>query len=169
MVETQSDRRPRTVRWGWWILVVVSALFGLNGVGWFFFGPDSSVANMAENIRISVAELESAYPEAAVEAAVNARRVAVYLTAIGVMALFAAWWGLRQESRRAWAITWVLVLTTAAIGFVEMWGGGLGPLGVSMLALAVVGLTGQLLAGRPPTDVRTEEVESQRRHRGKEA
>lgn len=74
----------------------------------------------------------------------------------------------RFKSRRAWAITWVLVLTTTAIGLVELQGGGPGPLGVSMLALAVVGVTGQLLAGRPPTDVRTEKVENRRRHPGKE-
>lgn len=58
---------------------MASAVFGLNGVSWFFFGPDRSVANMAENIQMSVAEFESAYPVATLEVAMNTRRVAVYL------------------------------------------------------------------------------------------
>lgn len=147
MVNTQPDVQPKTARFGWWILVVVSAVFGLNGVFWAFFGPDASLSSMADDMGLSATDLEGAYPLVADSITQEVRRVAVYLTAIGAMGFVAALAGLRRGVRLAWYITWLLIATMIALFLVGV-SGGLGVFGVGNLVLAVIGLTGQLLARR---------------------
>lgn len=145
MVDTQAVQQTKIARWGWTVLLVASALFGLNGLGWIFFGPDASVANMADNMGLSVSDLDDMYPAAVDAIAQEARRVAVYLAAIGAMGLVAAFAGLRRGARWAWYATWVFIFTMLALVLVGLVG-GLGAFGVGMLVLAVIALIGQLLA-----------------------
>jgi hypothetical protein len=145
MVDPHPTKQSKTARWGLGILLVVSALFGLNGVGWIFFGPNASLSNMADNMGVSVTDLESAYPMAANAIGQEARRVAVYLAAIGAMGFIAALAGLGRQARWSWHITWVLIATLVALFLIGL-AGGLGPFGATSLGLAVLALIGQLLA-----------------------
>lgn len=150
MVDTQSGTQSRTARWGWRILLVVSALFGLNGVAWFFFGPGDSVSEMAENMGLSAADLEATYPMAADAIVQQARRVAVYLAAIGTMGFVAASAGQRTGAKWGRNVTWILICTMLALFLVGL-AGGLGAFEVTLLFLAVIALTGHLLARRTHT------------------
>jgi hypothetical protein len=145
MAEIHPETQTRKTRWGWGILLVVAALFALNGVGWLFYGPAVSVSNMAENIGVTDAVLENTYPEASEAIMQEARRVAVYLTSIGTLGFVAAWSGFRGRGKWAWRVTWVVIATMVALFLVGLVG-GLGPFGAGMLILAVVALIGQLLA-----------------------
>jgi hypothetical protein len=145
MVETPQGTQTRRTKWGWGILLVVAALFALNGVFWLFFGPDASVSNMAENTGQTDALLESTYPDAVEAIMQEARRVAIYLASIGTMGLVAALSGFRGQARFARCLIWVLIATMVALFLVGLVG-GLGPFGAGMLILAVTAVVGQLLA-----------------------
>jgi hypothetical protein len=131
-------------------LAVVAALLGLNGLGWFFYGPESSVSGMAESLGLTVAAFDEAHPAAADQVSVESRWVAVFLTSLGAMAFLASLAGLQTGQRWAWRITWVLVVTIGMV-FVVVSGEGFGAFSAVMLALLLVALTGQLLARRPLT------------------
>lgn len=160
MVATQTTKRLRSVGSGWAMLLVVATLMGLNGVAWFFVGPDAMVSDMAESMDISVVALETSYPAVASDIAVNQYQMAIYLMAIGAMGFTAALAGFRGSERWAWRSTWVLVgipVAIAATGWTVA-GPGVGVFMAMMLLLALVALTGQLLAGKrnrqasvPPT------------------
>lgn len=136
-------------RWGWGILLVTASLFAANGIGWILFGPDAVVADTAENIGVSVTELEEAYPAAVDEITVNQYQVATYLMAVGVMGFMAALAGYRLGYRWAWRITWVLVAIPVALVISGLAAGfGVGGLLAVMLLLALIALVGQLLARR---------------------
>lgn len=146
MADPRSNTQSRTARWGWRVLLVVATLFGLNGVGWIFFGPDASLSNMADNMGVSVGGLEDSYPLVADAVRQEARRVAVYLAAIGAMAMVAALAGLRR-ARWAGQVTWVFIATTVGLFLVGL-SGGLGVFGATNLFLAAVALTGQMMTRR---------------------
>ena len=146
----ESVDQARSVKWGWRILIGACALYVLNGVTWLFLGPTATVADMADNLGVSVETFETTYPEAATHLTVNTRWVAVYLVAIGTMGLLAAILGSQRRERWAWDITWVFVATVFAvvvIGLPE----GVGGFGAAMGTLALIALTGQLLARRELT------------------
>lgn len=155
MVETQMKPRSSVARWGWVLLMLVSALYALNGIGWFFAGPDAVITDLAERIGMTAAEFDSTYPEAAFGEAREARWVAIYLTSIGLMSLLAAVDGFRRGTRWSWYITWVLVATIAAALANGLANGELGFFGMALLTLLVLALAGQLMAARKGTAVMT--------------
>jgi hypothetical protein len=104
-------------KWGWGILLVISALLALDGAIWYFIGP---------NI-------------------IHARLVAVLLLALGMLALLVALEGYRNGSPWAWYSSWILVVALLAVGGIEV-GEGEYLFGFLMLGLAVVAFAGQLLA-----------------------
>ena len=143
------EHTPKSVIWGWGILLVTASLFAVNGVSWIFFGPDAVVADTAENIGVSVTEFERSYPAAVDGITVNQYQVATYLIAIGTMGFLAALAGYRLGYRWAWRITWVLVAVPAALAVAGLAAGfGVGGFLAMMLLLAMVALAGQILAGR---------------------
>jgi hypothetical protein len=146
--------QARSVKWGWRILIGACALYVLNGATWFFLGPAATVADMADNFGVSVETFEATYPEAATHLAVNTRWVAVYHVAIGTMGVLAAILGSRQRERWAWLITWVFVATLFAVVVIAL-PEGVGGFGVAMSTLALIALTGQLLARRGLTGPET--------------
>lgn len=136
--------RMSTAKWGWGILLVVSSLLALNGLGWFFAGPNNSISNIAQEIGVSTTEFTEAYPAAAAAIEGTARQVAIWFVAFGLLALLVVVEGYRHGSRWAWNAAWVLVAVQVAIGAIEL--GGI--FGYIMLGLAAVTLVGQILAGK---------------------
>lgn len=148
MVDTEARQQTRAAKIGWGLLMLVSGLYALNGIGWFFAGPDSVVANLAERLGTTAADLESSFPEAAFGEGREARWVAIYLTSIGAMSFIAALNGYRRGTRWAWHVTWVFVATIAAVAANGMTDGELGFFVIGVLVLLAIAIVGQLLAGR---------------------
>lgn len=134
MTTTRVGNNSRLAKLGWGILLVTSALLALNGVLWFFFGP--------QQVGGSLEEFGPVNPAIARQMATNARQVAIWYLAFGLLALLVTLEGLRRRSRRAWYATWILVPLLAAIGVLYRDG-----FGVILLGLAAIALVGQLLAG----------------------
>ena len=136
-------------KWGWRILLVTAGLFAVNGISWIFFGPDAVVADVAENLGVPVTEFEATYPDAVDEITANQYQVATYLFAIGAMGFLAAMAGYRLGQRWAWRVTWALVAVPVGLVVAGLAAGfGLGGFLAMMLLLALVALTGQILAGK---------------------
>lgn len=119
MVTNRENGLPRAARWGWGLLVTLSALLALNGLMLYFFIADSYLM----------------------------RTVSLMEIGLGLLALVVAWEGFRQGTRWAWRAIWVLVALLAALGLHILLGGDIG-VSVWYLSLAAVALLGQLLAGR---------------------
>ena len=141
----REGEQSKTAKWGWGILLVVSALLILNGAGWFFMG--GSLATFEQGTGVSLAEFRQAYPTVAHSIAVNARQVAIWFMAFGALALLVALEGYRHGSRWAWNAAWVLVAAPAAVG-INVLAGGESAFGFGIMAVAAVALAGQLLARR---------------------
>jgi hypothetical protein len=106
-------------RWGWRILVVVSALLLLNGVALYVIIVDTHTE----------------------------RTIGVLLAAFAALALAVAFEGLRHGSRWAWHASWVTVASLAAVGLHSLRGDRM-DLPVWYLSLSAIALAGQLMAGR---------------------
>lgn len=133
-VETDSTQ-SRAAKWGWGLLMVVSALLLFNGIAWFFLGPE------AERADLSALEFSQLYPDIADQMANNGRQVAIWYIAFSSLALLVALEGFRNGSRRAWYAMWIVVAALVAVGVLYVGGFGAG-----LLVLAVVALIGMLLA-----------------------
>ncbi len=133
-----ENRHTRKARWGWAILLLVSALLVLNGAAWFFTGPSLS---WVESMGVSLAEFRQAYPIIADNMARNARQVALWFMSFGLLALLVALEGYRNGSRWAWNGSWIMIAVLVAIG-VLYWSG----FGIVMFGLAFIVLVGQVLA-----------------------
>lgn len=133
--ELEVRSQSRAAKWGWGILMVVSALLLFNGIAWFFLGPE------AERADLSALEFSQLYPDIADQMANNARQVAIWYIAFSSLALLVTLEGFRNGSRRAWYAMWIMVATLVAVGVLYVGGFGAG-----LLVLAVVALIGMLLA-----------------------
>ncbi len=152
MTEAEAGlRQPRVAKIGWGLLMLVSALYILNGIGWFFAGPGSVVDDLAERLGTTAGDLGGSFPDAVFGEEREARWVAIYLTSIGAMSLIAALNGYRKGTRWAWYVTWVLVATIAAVFANGIADGELGFFVIGVGVLLVIAIAGQLMAGRRPT------------------
>ncbi len=150
MTAAEVTEQPRMAKIGWILLMVVSGLYVLNGVAWFFVGPDAVAEDLAEVLGTTADALEDSFPEAVTGEGMEARWDAIYLTSIGAMSLIAARHGYRTGTQWAWYVTWVLVFTIAAVGANGLIGteGEIGGFVILVLVLLVLAVVGQLLAGR---------------------
>ncbi len=105
-----------TSRLGWWVLLVLSGLLAINGVG-LYLVVDTHVE----------------------------RTIGVLLTAFAALALAVALEGLRHGTRWAWQTSWLLPVSLAAIGLHSL-RGDRADIPTWYLGLAAVALVGQLLA-----------------------
>jgi hypothetical protein len=117
MSQILEEPMTTTSRWGWGILVTLSALLGLNGLALYLFIVDTQAE----------------------------RTIGVLLTAFAALAFMVALEGFRHGTRWAWNASWVVVVTLAAVGVHSMRGDRV-DLPVFYLLLAGVALAGQLLA-----------------------
>lgn len=84
----RAGEQSRTAKWGWGILILLSALLVLNGAGWFFVGP--SLAFFEMDTGVSLEEFRQAYPTVTRNMATNARQVAIWFLGFGALALLVA-------------------------------------------------------------------------------
>lgn len=136
----------RTQKIGRWILILVSALMVLNGIGWFFAGPARTLSYTAEIAGMSEEAFSERYPQLVEGLAKNRRQVAVWYAAFGSMALIVSLSGFGDGSRWAWTATWLVPAAPIAIGIVYMPGGRLDAESAVLLAVGGFALLGQLLA-----------------------
>ena len=142
MIRQQNSNQTRIARAGWMILLVVSGLLVLNGVAWFFTGPNTSVSILAESIGVTPNEFEASYTQAALGVATTAHMVAIWFMAFGTLALLVALEGYRHGSRWAWHASWVLVAALIAVGILEIGS----PFGIALLLLAALTSAGGVMA-----------------------
>lgn len=132
----------RVQKWGWVLMLAVSAMLMLNGAGWFFMG--SSLATFEGDTGVPLTEFREAYPTVAHSIAVNARQVAIWFLAFGSLAFGVALEAFRSNSPSSSRLMWILIATPAAIG-INVFLGGQSPFAVGMLGVAAIALLGQLL------------------------
>lgn len=137
----QNISQSRVAKVGWIILLVVSALLMLNGLGWFFSGPGTSVSTIAEYLGITTSNFEESYPEAAIGIATTARMVAIWFMAFGTLSILVAFEGYRHGTRWAWIASWMLTAVLIAVGILEL--GNL--FGIAMLFMAAITFAGGLM------------------------
>lgn len=126
------------------ILLLISGLVALNGVGWFFVGP--SLSTFEQDTGIDLAEFRQVYPGAAHLLSLQARNTAILLTGIGLLAAAGTLAASREGSSRASIAGWVFALTLAGVGLSELVSGA--AFGLAYLVLGVLALLGQLLAAK---------------------
>ena len=148
MIDAETGGQSRVAKVGWALLMLVSGLYILNGIGWFFAGPDAVVVDLAERLGTTAADLQESFPEAVFGEGRESRWDAIYLISIGAMSFIAAFNGFREGTRWAWHITWVLVATIAAVMVNGITDGEFGFFVIAMLILLVIAIAGQLMAGR---------------------
>ncbi len=148
MTIAKEGSKTRIQKWGWGILLVMSALMALNGVSWLFVGPSMSLSYIDQIAATPSTNFRQTYPAVADHVARNARQVAIWIAAFGLLALIVALEGFRHGSRWAWNAMWVFVGAPTAVGINYSAGGELGFDNLGLFSVAVVALVGQLLARR---------------------
>ena len=129
----EAKSQSRAAKWGWGILLIVCVLLALNGLAWFFFGPQRVAVDIQafEPVDLNVVRLMET----------SRQQVAIWYLSFGLLSLLVALEGFRHASRWAWSAMWVVLGALVAVGVLYRTG-----FGVYLLGLAVVALIGQLLA-----------------------
>ncbi|MBI5290632.1 MAG: hypothetical protein HY872_02010 [Chloroflexi bacterium] len=141
-VQAQS----RAAKWGWGILIALSAFLALNGVGLYFLS--ASPAIFEQDTGVPMAEVSRTYPTVADQVVREGQNISILLTGFGLLALAVALEGFRHGSRWVWNSTWVLVAWLVVGAFQALVVSGRLAFGGFYLAFAVIALVGQLLARR---------------------
>lgn len=141
MITAEARNQPGLARWGRGILIAISALLVLNGIGWFFMGP--SLSTFEQDTGVPLAEFRAAYPTVAKLVALQARNTAILLAGFGLLSLAIALAG--RRGGQGWA-GWAIVGTLAGIGLSELASGA--AFGLFYLVFSAVALLGQILASR---------------------
>ena len=146
METNRENRQTKTAKWGWGILLVMSALLILAGIGWYFSLPEMALENIAERTSLEPDGFMVGKPSAYDIISLIARGYGAGYAALGLMALLVALEGYRNGTRWAWMIMWVLVLAYAAIAGIFLLAGEAYALSLGVLSLAVITVVGLLLA-----------------------
>jgi hypothetical protein len=143
----EAKSQSRAAKWGWGILMGVSALLMLAGLGWYFSLPQMLLENIVEYASLEPGVLTQGEPSAFDVIALIARGYGAGYAGLGLLGLIVGVEGYRNGTRWAWIAMWVLVFALMAIAGIFMLAGDNVP-GLGSLALAVVALVGMLLARR---------------------
>lgn len=138
----------RRGKWGWIILLVMSALFALSGLFYFFELPTMALDNIAEPVGLAVNIFQQGTPSSFDVITLITRNYAIGFCALGLFSLLVALEGYRHGTRWAWLTMWVLVAAIGAMGLNSLLIGGVYGATIGYLGVAAVALIGQLLAGR---------------------
>lgn len=129
---------------GRFVLMLVSALVVLNGVGWFFVGP--TLSTFEQDTGVSVVEFSAAYPSAAHLLSLQARNTAILIMGIGLLGLGRLFPNHADTSTAVRLSGWAFGVTLAGVGFSELAAGA--AFGLAYLGLGVLALIGQALYRR---------------------
>jgi hypothetical protein len=146
MTTNQGTNQIRTAKWGWGILLGLSGLLILAGLGWYMSLPEMALENIAEYASLDPADLLQGNPSAFDIIALIARGYGAGFAALGLMALLVGLEGYRRGTRWAWAAMWVLVVGYAAIAGIFLLAGETYVLSLGILSIAGLALIGLLLA-----------------------
>jgi len=142
----RDHTRTKTAKWGWSILLGVSALLILAGIGWYFSLPEMALENIAERTSLEPDGFMVGKPSAFDIITLIARGYGAGYAALGLMALLVALEGYRNGTRWAWMSMWFLVLAYASIAGVFLEAGETYALSFGILSFAGVTLVGLMLA-----------------------
>lgn len=143
-----AKSQVRMSKLGWGILLVVSSLFILDGMVWFFVGPTVMMNYVTQIGGAPLSQMIQNLTPVAAHFARNTRQVAIWLISFGLMAFIITLEGYRYGSRWAWNATWMIVLAPALVGLLYLPGVPLAFDNLGMFLFAAVALVGQLLAYR---------------------
>lgn len=146
MDNDQESNRSRVARWGWGILLAVSALLALNGVALYFIS--ASPATFEQDTGVPMTEVREAFPTVVDHVVREGRAISMMLASLGLLVLVVALEGFRRSSRWAWNAIWIFVGMLAVISIEFIVVGGRFDIGVFYLIMAAATLVGQLLARR---------------------
>lgn len=144
----EAKGQSRAAKWGWGILLGMSALLTLAGISWFFGLPRMALENIAELTSLEPDGFMVGEPSAFDVITVIAQGYGIGYAALGLLALFVALEGYRHGTRWAWTAMWVLVAAFAGLAVSFMLAGEAYILSLGILAFAVLALVGMLLARR---------------------
>jgi len=133
-------------KWGWGLLLVMSALLIFAGLDWYFSLPEMALENIAERTILEPDGFMVGKPSATDIITMVARGYGAGYAVVGLMALLVSLEGFRKGTRWAWVAMWVLVLAYAAIGGIFLLAGETYALSLGVLALAVITVVGLLMA-----------------------
>ncbi|MEJ2599425.1 MAG: hypothetical protein P8Z00_13905 [Anaerolineales bacterium] len=148
MDTNQEIIRTRRAKWGWVILLGMSALLTLAGIGWYLNLPQMALDNIVEYTNLESNVFVQGEPSAYDVIAVITRGYGAGYVALGLMALLVALEGYRSGARWAWTVMWVLAFTFAALAGIFLMAGENPILSLGILSFAVITLGGLLLARR---------------------
>lgn len=140
---TTPPARSATSRWGWGILIGVSALLALNGVALYFIS--SQAETFEQDTGVPVEEVEATFPTVVDQVVHQGELLALLLGGMGLIALVLSVGGYGDNARLARNAMWVLALTLAGAGAIVISGDSVG-LGVAYLVVAVLVVVGLVLA-----------------------
>lgn len=140
-MNTQTNQ-SRASKWGWGILLAISALLALNGVMLYFFSASPDV--FEQDTGVPMSEVRQSFPTVVDQVVREGQTISILLTAIGVATLMVAWEGFRRRTRWAWNTLWVLFAMVLVVGVRALLNGQ--GFGYWYLFMAAALLVGQLLA-----------------------
>lgn len=146
MTNNAALTQTRGARWGWALLLVVSALVVLNGVALFFIS--SSPATFEQDTGVAYQEVAAEFPTVAEQVQREGQTIATLLAAIGLMAAAASWSGFRNGGRWAWTVTGILLLLLTYFVLRFLLVDGRADIGGLYLVLGFLALVGQVLTSR---------------------
>lgn len=146
MKTNQENKQSRAAKWGWGILLGMSALLTFAGINWLLGLPQLALDNIAKSASLAPSVFMQGEPNAFDVITVIARGYGVGYTALGLMALLVALEGYRNGRRWAWTVMWVLTVTYTAFAGNFLLAGETYALSLGILSFAVITLVGLLLA-----------------------
>ena len=143
MATAKEKSQSSAAKWGWRILLVLSAVFVLGGGLSFFL--EFSLSTFEQDTGVPLGEFRQAYPTVANLLAREGRNMSIFEVSLGLIALVVSLEGLRHGSRWSWNAIWVLGGALTALGVHALFGGS--PfVSLFSLIMAALALVGQLLA-----------------------
>lgn len=145
MSMAEDIKHTSRARAGRWIVLLVSGLVTINGLGWFFVGP--SLSTFEQDTGIALAEFRRAYPEAARLIALQARNTAILLVGLGLLGAAGAVTRRDTGAKSAKLGGWAFGAALAGVGLSEVFAGAL--FGITYLVMGGLALFGQFMAVKP--------------------
>lgn len=150
-VNESKKTTSRGTQAAWWLLIILSALLILAGVGWLFSLPEMMLENIAEYGNVEINALTSGNPSAFDIITLITQGYGLGFIAIGLLAVLLSLEGKRNGSRIAWQLLWVIVFVYIGLALTFFQAGENVFLSLGFLAPAVLFAVALMLARRSLT------------------